>query len=375
MKSELSALDIYYLRKEWDLLINAKIDKIYLDKNILVLQFHVPRIGRKILKIILPDFIFLTEYKKSYDHPNKLCMTLRKYLNNSRLRAIEQNNFERILEFIFETGQGKFILIIELFSKGNIILCKEDYSIITAYEFQKWSQRTIRGGLKYEYPEKKFNILKIDLKEFKKIIKTSNKESIVKTLAIDLGLGGAYAEEVCLLAGIDKDKKKVDENEIKIIYNKIQKILNKKISPRNYTKKDITPFELKQYENIEKQEFKTFNNALDKYLTNTIKKKETKKVESKHEKQRKKLERIIKQQQDRIQGLEKSADLNKKKAELIYKNYTTIQNILKNFEKAREKYSWKEIKKELEDHKIIKKMDEKEKTITIELKENKKYSY
>jgi len=50
---------------------------------------------------------------------------------------------------------------------------------------------------------------------------------------------------------------------------------------------------------------------------------------SKYEKKKKQLERIIKQQEDMIQGLEKAAKENQKKAELIYENYQKVGKILK----------------------------------------------
>ncbi|MBD3204178.1 hypothetical protein GF327_07820 [Candidatus Woesearchaeota archaeon] len=367
MKSELSALDIYYLRKEWNKLINSKVDKVYLKEDDMLLQLHLPGVGRRMLKIILPDFIYLTEYKKSYGHPNRFCMSLRKYLGNSRLRKIKQKDFERILEFHFETKHGISILIIELFSKGNVILCKKDYTIIIAKEYQKWSQRTIRGGIKYEYPDKESDITDIKFPEFKKLIENSDKESVVKTLAIDFGLGGVYSEEICHMAGIDKSKKKPDEKEIKKLYKAVEQILDKKIKAVVYIKKDITPFSLEKYKGLEKKEFDSFNRALDSTLTKKIKKKEVKKVKKKVAGEKNRIRSILNQQTGQIKGFKKAVKTNQKKAELIYEKYKLIEEILKEINKAKKKYSEKEIKKILKDHPVIKMVDLKNKEVTVDL--------
>ena len=42
MKSVLSALDLHYLIEEWKLLINAKLDKVFSNKEVFLFQFHAP---------------------------------------------------------------------------------------------------------------------------------------------------------------------------------------------------------------------------------------------------------------------------------------------------------------------------------------------
>ena len=57
MKS-LTALDIYFVKQELDALTNAKVDKIYQpDEDTLILQLH--KDGKKLIKIVLPGFIFI----------------------------------------------------------------------------------------------------------------------------------------------------------------------------------------------------------------------------------------------------------------------------------------------------------------------------
>ena len=76
---------------------------------------------------------------------------------------------------------------------------------------------------------------------------------------------------------------------------------------------------------------------------------------------------IIRQQEAMIKGMEKAIDENQKKGELIYEHYTELESILKELNKAKEKYSWKEIKEKLKVHDVIKDLDEKDKKIVVDL--------
>ena len=52
---------------------------------------------------------------------------------------------------------------------------------------------------------------------------------------------------------------------------------------------------------------------------------------------------------------------------MIYHNYGLINDVLGEINKAAKKYSWKEIKEKLKNHKIIKEVNEKEKKIVVEI--------
>lgn len=361
---KLSSLELHYLVKEFQILKDARIYKIYQpDITSLFIQFHVPNLGKKILTIQLPNLIYFTEEKETSENPLQFCMLLRKYLTNTRLREINQVNFERILQLTFQTKQGKFHLIIELFSKGNIILTSEDYKIIGVLEEQYWKDRTLKRNETYKFPKSIINIFKLTEKQLKEVIGNSKRDSIVKTLAIELSIGGLFAEELCLLNNINKIKKKVDDNEIKKIYNSIKKLIKNKTKPQIILEEnklvDIIPFELDYYKNYEKQSQKTFNEALENGLKLIIKKKENKQIT--------KIKFIIEQQKKKINQLGKQIKENHQKGELIYEQYQLINSILTELKEIREQHSWKEIKEKLKNHKLIKDINEKEGKITISL--------
>ena len=354
---ELSSLDLYFLVKEFQLLVNAKIDKIFQKNTLLQFQIHIPNKGKKYLKINLPSLIYLSNNKYQIDDSDKFALSLRKHITNSRIKKIEQKEFERIIQVNLETKDKLFLLYFELFKPGNIILCKPDNKILMALKYKGFGSRLIRPGIKYDYPKKEFDFINLKEADLNKLLEKSDKKSVVITLATDLGLGGFYAEYLCNIAKIDKKTQKLDDKEKKRLFNEIQKI--KKTTPKGYIYKDIIS-PIKIYDKSEKHD--SFNNLLD--LFSTKEKIRQKKGTTKQEKQKKKIEQIIKTQETQIKGFETSYKENKRKAEFIYEKYTELKKIIDQVKNTLKKYSWKQVQK----NKQISNINEKEKTITIEIK-------
>lgn len=94
--------------------------------------------------------------------PPMFCMLLRKYLENARITKVHQPEFERILEFYFETYNELsekiyLCLAIELMGKhSNVILYNYDTNIILGCAHnvgsEKSREREMAGGLPYVYP-------------------------------------------------------------------------------------------------------------------------------------------------------------------------------------------------------------------------------
>jgi len=367
MKNQFSALELHYLIEELKYLAGSKVDQIYHpSKKELLIQFYVANKGKKVLKI-KPNVFFITESKQLSKEPSQFCLLLRKYLANSKLKAIKQLGFERIVQFDFEKKQT-CSLVIELFSTGNIILLK-DNQILAAAEYQKWKQRVIKPKEKYIYPKKEYNFLELKEKDLKNLLRTTNKENLVKCLAIELGLGGIFAEESCLLSNIDKNKKtkRLTAKEISSLIKAFKELKSQKINPQIIYKNeqiiDIIPFKLEFYKDLKQESFKTYNEILDFYFS-----KESELIQKqKFSLQTEKIQKIISKQKSDIDDLKKSIEENKKKAELIYQNYNLIKEIIEEINKATKKYTWKEIQQKLKGHKIVKQINPKDKIIILEL--------
>lgn len=366
MKNQLASIEIHYLVKEFQILINSRVDKIFqMDKKNFYFSFHVPKIGKKLLRIT-DKLIYFVDLKPEVPAAGGFCLFLRKNLDNSRLRGISQKESERIIEFIFETKGGFKKLIIELFGGGNVILLDSSNIILSAAHYEKYKQRDILAKKEYKYPKMEYNFL--NLKNIKGMFTNSNKDNIVKSLAVDLGLGGVYSEEVCLLAKVDKNEKPIDFDGIKKIEEAVKKLIKKKIDARIvYDKeaKDVIPFKLDYYKDLEGKKFESFNQALEYYFSKEFK--EEKKVKSAYQKKLDEIERIISEQKMTLKGLEKGEVENRGKAELIYNKYSEIKEILEELKKAKKKYSWEEIMEKLKGHKVIKEVNSKEGKVVVEL--------
>lgn len=371
MKKQISSIDLHFLLKEFEVLKDSRIDKIYHpEKELLIFSFYKTNIGKKLLSIHIGKFISMVEEKENYEEILGFGQFLRKHLDGYFLVDIGQLKPERILKFTFKAKEDKKHLYIEFIGKGNAILCNEHDVIMNALEQHDFRERSIRPKLKYAYPMMGCNLFDLEEKRLIELLKNSKKDTLVISLATELGLGGLYSEELCLMTGIDKsiDPKTIDEKQSHLILNSIKKIINHEIDAKvvfeNDNVIDFIPFELQYYsgEKYTKKSFPTFNDAISFFYSQF---KETKETEQ--EKRIKSIQRIMEQQKQTIEEMRKEEHESRQKAEAIYHNYQLVKEVLDEINKASRKYSWKEIKEKLKEHKIIKEFNDKERKVVVEI--------
>ncbi len=370
MKKQLSSLDLHFLVQELKSLKDSRIDKIYQpDKNIILFSFHKANIGKRLLRIDIGQSVYLVEEKEEFGETLGLGIFLRKHLDGHFLAEIEQIKPERIIKMTFKLKDVEKYLYLEFFGKGNAIFCDEHNVIHNVLEQHEFRERVVKPKLKYVYPIMNYNLFELNEKDLTDLFKNSKKDSIVISMATELGLGGLYSEEICLLSGIDKKiiPQNINNEQIQSIIKSIKKIINNKINPsvvfdENQNVIDFMPFDFLFYKNNEKKEFPTFNDAVRFFYS---KFKEIKETE--YDKKLKSLQRIIEQQKQTIGELRKEEHELRQKGELIYHNYNVVKEILIEINKASRKYSWKEIKEKLKGHNIIKEVNEKERKVVVEV--------
>jgi len=381
MKEEISSLLLHHLIKELQILKEGKLDKVYqMPDHDFYLQFHVTGRGKQLVRVVPGKYLYLAAGKpESPQTPLGYCMYLRKYLHSARLKAVQQKEFERIIEFVFEVKEETIKtrkLVIELFSKGNVILLDDQNKIMSPLETQIWKDRTIRAKELYVYPKKEYNIREMDKPMLKKLCHTTTKDSLVTCFAIDLGLGGAYAEELCLLAKLKKVKKPRDiqDNEIDHVFEAFDSLLNTALKPAvvyisELPKQvlNLIPFPLQVYEGYETKDTASLNAALDEVFTTITFEKAVQAERKVKNTKLDKVEVIIIEQQKRVHGLQKEAEESQRKGELLYENYPVVTEVLATVKKAREKYTWAEIKEKLKGNTVVVGIDEKEGTVVVDL--------
>jgi len=331
---------------------------------------------------LLEKLFFLSEKKFVDGAPSEFCMLLRKNLEGKFLDSIVQLEPERILKFSFKTKNEERNLYLEFFGKGNVILCNENDIIIDCLIHHKFKNRTMFPKESYKYPSMEHNLFDIKKDQLSDLLKNSKKDKIVISFATELGLGGVYSEEVCLLSNIDKSTvpKKINNTNILKIINSIKEIINKKFNPKIIYKDtrtssgtnsvgkeaiDVVPIDLELYKDNEKKEFSSYSEALEEYFTHELKL--ARKKDSPYAKKIKELKWIIGEQEATLKSLKVKETESREKGELIYNNYQLIKEILDEINKASKKYSWREIKEKLKGHKIIKDVDVKEKSVVVEI--------
>ncbi|MFC1722665.1 NFACT family protein [Nanoarchaeota archaeon] len=373
MKTEISSLELHFLLKELQQLISAKLEQLYQLENEFIFQFHIPNKGKTFLRVIMGKLLYLASSKPEAPiTPPNFCIYLRKRLRSARLRSIEQIAFERVLKLHFETKDNKFNLYLEIFGNGNLILCDENDTILSAREYHEWKDRSLKPKKPYLPPMKDLDFLTLTKDQLHQALIKSDKENLVKTLAIDLSLGGMFAEEICLLSSIDKNVKSrsLTEKETQELYQSTRDILKKELKPFIITKDnslpEVLPFPLEKHKDQNLELLSSFNQAIDSILTKHEEKKITE-VEKKAKTKTDSIQEIINSQNLRIQGLEKSEKENQKKGEFIYENYMDIDAILRNILELREEHSWKEIKSLLKEDSRIKSITEKTGEITLDM--------
>ena len=174
-----------------------------------------------------------------------------------------------------------------------------------------------------------------------------------------------------MLSGIDKNKTKVNLEEVRIIAKTINKLVTKQIESyivyEGRKLIDIVPFSLNIYKELDIKKFDDYNSALDFVMTKLLISALEDEKSSGYNKKIKKIENVIEKQKEKIREIGQSIKENEKKAEIIYSNYNVVIEILAEVNKATKKYSWKEIQEKLKGHKIVKEINPKDKKIMVEL--------
>ncbi|MEE1151320.1 MAG: ribosome rescue protein RqcH [Methanobrevibacter sp.] len=361
MKS-MSNVDIFTISNELNnLLSGARVDKSFQPtKDIVVMRFHVPGTGRIDLVMQCGSRIHTSQYPlENPTTPPTFPMLLRKRVKGAHVESIKQHNFDRVVEIRVKKDKY-YTIIVELFDKGNIILLDEDNNIILPLKRKRLSTRDISSKIEYEFPEDRgINPITVTEKEFKEVFNDSESD-VVRTLAIN-GLGSLYAEEVIKRANeITELDKNTPNNELtgkqleglyegfKDLFDNLSEDTIRPQIVKSENKEDVVALDLKKYDDFEKTYFESFNEACDEFYSKKVNTSIKNTRESAWNKKVNKFEKRLRLQQETLDNFHKTIEDSQHKGEIIYSNYTTIENIVTVVNQARSKdYSFKEIGKTL----------------------------
>ena len=359
MKS-MSNVDIYTISDELNnLLSGARVDKSFQPtSDIVVMRFHVPGTGRIDLVMQCGSRIHTSQYPlENPTTPPSFPMLLRKRIKGAHVESIKQHNFDRVIEIKVKKDKY-YTIIVELFDKGNIILLDDENNIIQPLKRKQLSARDISSKKEYKFPEERgMNPITVTEEELKELFENTESD-VVRTLAMN-GLGSLYAEEIIQRANntIDIDKNtptsQLTDNQITEIYKSLRDLFDNlkegSIKPqivKKDTKEDVIPLDLVNYNDFEKTLYKDFNEACDEFYSKKVNTSIKNVKEAAWNKKVKKFEKRLNLQQETLDNFAKTIEDSQHKGEVIYSNYSSIENILNVVNSARNKdYSFKDIGK------------------------------
>lgn len=379
MQRQLSSFDIYVIVSELQDLKGSYIDKIYqLTRDELLIR--VKNINTKQKETIFlrnGELICIT--KKQFEIPLKpttFAMTLRKYLLNGRIMEITQHEFDRIIKFKISRKEGEYVLVIEFFSDGNIILVNPEGKIILPLIKQQWAHRSIKGNVPYMPPPAQTNPFSLTKEKFVDLVMES-KTDLVRTLAVNVNLSGIIAEEICKRAHIEKTIKieDLDDQIIDRVFTSLSDFLdlfkNKKFEPVFVEKDDevidILPSEFKTYKKTDFERTESFTRGLETFID--VKKTE-KKTTGELEKKIGKLNRQLQQQQDTVVELKKKIEQKKLEGDLIYLNYQQLEKLLNEITEVLGYKDKEEKIREINEKEIVKEFDPLDNLLIVNLKDS-----
>jgi predicted ribosome quality control (RQC) complex YloA/Tae2 family protein len=304
----------------------------------LLITIRIQGEGRKNLVVEPGKFAaFAGEVGEHTQTPGPFAADLRRLLSGAPMATLTQPGGERYLEIEFTRAGDETprILVIELFSPGNVIAVKEG-RIAAVASPRTWAHRTLKVGELYVRPPVRLNPLSLTAHEVEDALSRS-RTSRVTTLAARLSLGGPIAEELLARAGIPADAPAPEE--AKATSERVVSALNDMLKeirdpPRGYLYSkvdggevvDVEPFPSKRWASdptVTLTEYPTFSEAAYRFFPAVIVVPPSPKDE-----ERARLMRLRTQQSKVIEQLDLEMREKREKADAILTYFVEVEEAL-----------------------------------------------
>lgn len=396
MKNRFSTLDLIAIITELSQkLVGMRVNQVYdVDSKTFLIRFAKTNNNETIEEETLKQMLLLEsgirmhltefDWPKS-SNPSGFTMKLRKHLRNKRLESITQLGVDRIVDLQFGINEFTNHVIIEFFSKGNIILTDKDYNILSLIRFYKDAKTNVNIAVREKYPMIKKSSSQTDShyiadeskmtrEKILAILKTTKDTAFKKVFNPHFLYGPALLEHSLLnnVEAVDPNKFKVSADNIDLLVKVFEfsekqvDMFKKSVSSGFIVKKrqkhvnseqffetfdEFHPYKFAQFDKCEAiEQCETFNKAVDVFFSSI----EGQRIESKVVQQEKqammKLDAIKRDQQSRVDNLIVLQKIDHKKAEYIEKNVELVDKALSVIRSAiANKYSWEMIQEIVSD--------------------------
>ena len=345
-KYEFTSFDVAAAVRELkELVLGSRVNNVYqFDQKTIVFKLHKTNMPPIRLVVEAGRRFHSTVYaEESPAEPPAFCMMLRQYLRDSWFDSIEQYEFERVVVLGFRTKTGLLRLVVELFGDGNFIIVNPDGVIIHALFFKKMRDRNILHSEKFLFPPSTGkNPLKLTKSDLQVVFEALGDVEVVRALARSIGLGGTYAEEVLLQAGIEKTmlcKNLTHENVVEM-FNVLQRLLTclfeGKFDSRIIVDDtadvyiDVVPLRLQRYDGCLFKGFETFSEALDEFFlkVRTVERALASVEVEKLQIEQKRLKRMIADQEKALAEEDAKSGRDKMVGNTIYAHFSMFEDFL-----------------------------------------------
>jgi predicted ribosome quality control (RQC) complex YloA/Tae2 family protein len=312
---DVAGIDIYHIVKELQPIVGSKVQKAYgNDDYSLILDFY--GFKYRYVFVDLPDILrFSNEKGVMPRKPTGFVERSRKHLQGLRISSVQQNGIDRIIVFELE-GRLQRKLIIELFAKGNIIICDENDRMLTVLRQEAYASRVVKAGKQYAFPPKSSTVMLDDYDSFRSSIMEYNDNHMLSVIA-QSGYGGKYAERILrhvMGDGFDAKAtiKSIGEEKLERIYERIVQY------------KNACSYETKNDGIIINPEGNGMNSIIDLLAV----KQEIIEVETREDVKEDKQDRIVRMQKERAEKLSAEAEEKQQAGSIIFERYEDIKRAL-----------------------------------------------
>ena len=238
---ELSGIELRYIVNQISKIIKpgyyvSSINSVTNDS--FLFRLHHP-IEKEIILMVSTWGIWLTKLKFKSLEESTLIDFFRRELERSKIESIEQINDERIVIIKFKNLEGKQnFFILEFFKDGNLILCDDDFQIISILNPVQVRHRILKVGLRYSRPPSRgIDVFSVNLGLLQSLRRDSPKDlDVSKWIGRTMSLPKKFVEEIVRSANVE-GKKIVDisDTEFFKIYTSLEDLITNVSTGRNHT--------------------------------------------------------------------------------------------------------------------------------------------
>ena len=346
MKKAMSNVDVAAVVEELqEKLVGGFVGKSYqLSPDRVVISFQSSASGKLDLLLEAGRRIHLTEKpREAPKMPPQFPTMLRSRLSGGRVAAVRQHGFDRVAEIEIERGDDRYTLIAEIFPKGNVLLLDSGGRIVLPLRPLAFRDRKLLAGETYQYREDQIDPRTVSRNDLAFILASSDSE-LVRTLVRGLNMGGTYAEEICLRAGINKTEPAfaLAGEEIDRLHRALGEVFGLAEAYPHLVAEgerivDVVPAPLAVYDGLERREFGSFSEALDEFFS-------SKEAEAEEAKPKTALERRREMQERSIQEFRERERELARLGEKVYERYGEVEAVLAAISKGFERgFTYSEI--------------------------------